>query len=384
MDPVISARAAREGLAQSLALLQTPGLAPGVGRVVEQVAQAMGLLHRIEATRGAAFMEAAPAALGVTRQALGELQSLNLRNPEVDRALEAIAASLGTLHHLAQGAVPPAPTAPPLTPARPNAADVSPYAGTMLDSRPQAPSVPMPVHHHPSGQQYAAPVHAAYPPSPQPSPQHPAHHTGPAHPYGPPPATPGFQAPAPHWQQSPQQGWQQPPQQGFQPPAQPPAQQQPAWQQNPPSHQSAPGGHAPPPHAPHLPAHDFRPPEPAPRPPSVMGPGAPVRIEAALGAHSPTNFYKGLSGNDVIESGGLFVATYQIPPLGTQVLLKVALPGGYEFDAVAVVRWARETRDEDSDAPPGFGAAFVQIAPEARTLVYRYVRNREPLVHDEA
>jgi Tfp pilus assembly protein PilZ len=114
-----------------------------------------------------------------------------------------------------------------------------------------------------------------------------------------------------------------------------------------------------------------------------MGPGAPVRIEAALGAHSPTNFYKGLSGNDVIEGGGLFVATYQIPPLGTQVMLKVALPGGYEFEAVGIVRWARETRAADSDSPPGFGAQFVQIAPEARQLVYRYVRNREPLFHDE-
>ena len=32
-------------------------------------------------------------------------------------------------------------------------------------------------------------------------------------------------------------------------------------------------------------------------------------IEAALGAHSATNFYKGLSGGDIVASGGLFVAT---------------------------------------------------------------------------
>jgi hypothetical protein len=62
------------------------------------------------------------------------------------------------------------------------------------------------------------------------------------------------------------------------------------------------------------------------------------------------------------------------------------MPGGYEFDAAAVVRWTRETVDSSSQgtsASPGFGAQFTQIAPEARQLIYRYVRNREPLFHDD-
>ncbi|HET9929901.1 MAG TPA: hypothetical protein VFQ35_04405, partial [Polyangiaceae bacterium] len=49
------------------------------------------------------------------------------------------------------------------------------------------------------------------------------------------------------------------------------------------------------------------PPAAAPAPPvrpAAPMPGGMQRFEAALGAHSPTNFYKGLSGNDVIESGG--------------------------------------------------------------------------------
>ena len=32
---------------------------------------------------------------------------------------------------------------------------------------------------------------------------------------------------------------------------------------------------------------------------------------------------------------------------------------------------------------PGFGAQFTEITPEARQLVYRYVRNREPMFHDD-
>ncbi|MGO9835809.1 MAG: PilZ domain-containing protein [Polyangiaceae bacterium] len=106
-------------------------------------------------------------------------------------------------------------------------------------------------------------------------------------------------------------------------------------------------------------------------------------VAAELGAHSQTNFYKGLSGNDIIDHGGLFVSTYKLPKIGQPVRLKVSLPGGYEFEANAVVRWCREQSEAGNDAPPGFGAQFVEITPEARQLVYRYVRNREPMFHDD-
>ena len=122
----------------------------------------------------------------------------------------------------------------------------------------------------------------------------------------------------------------------------------------------------------------------APHPPvaGMGGAGGPV-INADLGTQSATNFYKGLSGNDIIDHGGLFVSTYMVPKIGTSVRLKVSLPGGYEFEANAVVSWSREASDAGNDAPPGFGAKFTQITPEARQLVYRYVRNREPLFHDD-
>ncbi len=131
--------------------------------------------------------------------------------------------------------------------------------------------------------------------------------------------------------------------------------------------------------------------QPAPRQPAQRPyPEAPTHqatdasvATAELGAHSSTNFYKGLSGNDIIEHGGLFVSTYKLPKIGQSVRLKVSLPGGYEFEANAVVRWRREPSDAGDSAPPGFGAQFTEITPEARQLVYRYVRNREPLFHDD-
>jgi hypothetical protein len=122
---------------------------------------------------------------------------------------------------------------------------------------------------------------------------------------------------------------------------------------------------------------------PAARPAPPAAPPGSLRVEAELGAHSGTNFYKGLSGNDVIDSGGIFVATYQIPNIGQTLSLRVSMPGGYEFEALGIVRWTRDAPNSGADGAPGFGAQFTQITPEGRQLVYRYVRNREPLFHDD-
>lgn len=109
------------------------------------------------------------------------------------------------------------------------------------------------------------------------------------------------------------------------------------------------------------------------------------RAEAALGAHSASNFYRGLRMGDLVDVGGVFVATYAQWPIGQRLQLKVSMPGGYEFDSEVEVAWVREARTLPGrlDAPAGFGARFIGISPEARALVQRYVKNREPLFHDE-
>lgn len=100
-----------------------------------------------------------------------------------------------------------------------------------------------------------------------------------------------------------------------------------------------------------------------------------------LGTRSASNFYKGLAGNDVVEHGGVFVATYKIPKIGATVQLHVMLPGNYEFRAMATVQWVREARNDSAE--PGFGARFIDITADGRQLVYRYARNREPLFYDD-
>ncbi len=120
--------------------------------------------------------------------------------------------------------------------------------------------------------------------------------------------------------------------------------------------------------------------------PSIHAPAETVEqinITVELSASSSSNFYRGLGGNDVVEYGGLFVATYQSPQVGTPLNLKIDLPGSYSFEASAVVRWIRVPEDLVDTTEPGFGAKFTRISTEARQLVHRFVRNREPLFFED-
>ncbi|MBK7581204.1 MAG: hypothetical protein IPI67_13445 [Myxococcales bacterium] len=401
-----------------MSALQSPGIPPSIMDVAEPIAQAMGALHRIESTQGAALGEQAPLALDAVRRGLSMLQVASGQHPAVDQAMEAVASSLGVVHSLTQMRPPapaPAPVAPqpqpqayvpqPTVPATPQG-----FGGTVaLQPNQGAPQQAYP--------QPAPPQQPYQQPAPQPAaPQQAYPQAAPQQAYQQPAPQQAYQQPAPQ-QAAPQQAYQQPaPQQAYQQPAPQPAAPQQAYPQAapqqgypqaggygapPPAAQGAPWGQQPQaqPQAQQNPGWQ-QPAAQAPAPAQPLGsspvaagaqvssvqapPGVP-RAEADLGAHSASNFYKGLSGNDVIESGGIFVATYKIPKMGSQVVIKVALPGGYEFEALGVVEWVREAPNSTAgvEAPPGFGAKFTQITPEGRQLVYRYVRNREPLFHDD-
>jgi hypothetical protein len=280
-DPVSMARAARESLARGLNALQgDPNVPPQLMELGQPIAQAMGALYKIEASRGAEIQPHAQTALANVQGALAQLQAQPAQHPAVAAAMEAVAGALGNVHALSRAGQAPGPA-------------------------PQA---------------YA------------------------------PPAQPAYQAPA----AAPQ---------AYQPPA----------------------AYAPTAAAPYGGAPQYAPPQ-APQAAPGMGAGGggdSQAVAAELGAHSPSNFYKGLSGNDIVDHGGLFVSTYRLPKIGSRVRLRVSMPGGYEFEANAVVRWRREANEASTDAPPGFGAQFTDITQEARQLVYRYVRNREPMFHDD-
>lgn len=123
------------------------------------------------------------------------------------------------------------------------------------------------------------------------------------------------------------------------------------------------------------------------RKPATTIPDDADRVEVALGTNSVSNLYRGLDGDDVIEHGGIFVATYNVLPIGQQLALRVLFPGGYELEASGIVHWIRQARGVVSQTSetmhPGYGVRFLQLSDEGRALVARYARNREPIFYDD-
>ncbi len=394
-DLVTTARTARERLAVGLNALQDPSLPETLQAAAEPIAQAMSALLQIERTGSIPFPKGGPTVLDLVRQALAKLQSQSLQHPALFQAMEAVAGSLGLVYGLAQrvSSVPPgaslnaagspqrlvaspavaaaphvAPMQPVPTQSQKVAATAQPVASAPRPaSNPPAASVPRP--------QRLTPVEGAKV-LPTTNPATPGTRQGAnvavsgavAAAMQLPPGTEGPIATAQTMVAADAAVRRSSP--GLATPVEVPAAAKAAM---PPPQQNQPVAGASPMAA-------------TPLAPQVQASGTPLqRVAAELGAHSQTNFYKGLSGNDVVDSGGIFVATYQVPPIGQHLLIRVSLPGGYEFEAKGVVRWTREDTPQSrgDSVSPGFGAQFTEISPEARQLVYRYARNREPLFHDD-
>ena len=310
-DIATTAKNARESLARGLSALQSdPSIPPHVVDLATPIAQAMGALHQIERSNGTQLVPHAENALNNVRTALSALQQ-QPSHGAVGQAMEAVAGSLGLVHAI-----------------------------NKLVGQQAAQAQPQPV-----------PVGFA-PTAPQPQYQPPQQQQAP---YGPPPQQQPVQMQQPF--PSPQAGA------PARDPFAPPQQQAPAGRSPMAATGLAPSGMG-----------GMNPFPASGRPPAPPPDGTSQVITADLGAHSPTNFYKGFSGNDIIDHGGLFVSTYMIPKIGTPVRLKVSLPGGYEFEANAVVKWAREQRRHD--APPGFGAQFT--ADHARGSAARLPLRAQP------
>ena len=321
------ARQARESLGRGLEALQAGDAPERLLAVAQPLAKAMGTLVEMEAAAPDFARKAADSVLAALREGLGLLQlPENARLAATEAALASVAEALGHVHEITEGA-----------PAGARGLNgKTQLAGTQLAGAP-APAAAKPA--------APAPAVAAKPAT-----------AAPAAAAKPGAAKPAAAAPA-----------------AASPAARPAAAAKPAAK-------AAPGSPAAPPAATQAATSQAVASE-------AVTTGMPLRaVEAALGAHSATNFYKGLAGGDIVASGGLFVATYQAPEVGQPLLLKVTMPGGYAFEAKGVVAWRRDVQ-VSSTAPgetPGFGAQFSEISDEGRGLIQRYVRNREPLFHDDA
>jgi uncharacterized protein (TIGR02266 family) len=107
-----------------------------------------------------------------------------------------------------------------------------------------------------------------------------------------------------------------------------------------------------------------------------------VKMQAAVDFNSDDNFYAGFSAN--ISDGGLFVATVNLLPLGTEVDLSFTLPSGQRIEAKGKVSWVREVNDKIPDSFPGMGVQFIGLAPAAHAAIGQFLAQRDPLFYADA
>ena len=101
-----------------------------------------------------------------------------------------------------------------------------------------------------------------------------------------------------------------------------------------------------------------------------------IGFEVEVGFVSETHFYAGLSMD--VSEGGLFVATYQLQPVGSEVAVTFVLPNGHAVTTGATVRWVREQNEETS---PGMGLEF-NLVGEDLAQVKSFCRRRQPMFID--
>ena len=103
-------------------------------------------------------------------------------------------------------------------------------------------------------------------------------------------------------------------------------------------------------------------------------------LVTAVNLFSESNFFTGFSQD--ISEGGVFVSTYLLEPVGSEVSVSLGLPGGYEINATGIVRWVRDPVDLESSEPPGMGIEFDSLDERSRELIREFVEQvREPAFH---
>jgi uncharacterized protein (TIGR02266 family) len=103
--------------------------------------------------------------------------------------------------------------------------------------------------------------------------------------------------------------------------------------------------------------------------------------EIELSNESEHSFYTGFTEN--ISSGGLFVATRDLKPIGTVMEISFSLPGsGVKITTRCEVRWQR-LEQPNADSMPGIGLRFLDIDATAAEAINTFIGTRGSLFYDD-
>ncbi len=113
---------------------------------------------------------------------------------------------------------------------------------------------------------------------------------------------------------------------------------------------------------------------------TTSGAGRRPRFWVSVHEGGFTNFFTGLERD--IDTGGLFIATYNIYPVGAEMDVKVELPSGDNLVSRARVAWVREQTGPSSNTTPGMGVIFHRLTPAAKTEINRYIEKFDSLYYE--
>lgn len=109
---------------------------------------------------------------------------------------------------------------------------------------------------------------------------------------------------------------------------------------------------------------------------------APRRVfETHVDFSSDSNFYTGFTED--ISEGGLFLATWELKPLGSPIDVEFELPDGHLVRVRGTVRWLRDPRDDHPDTPPGMGVQFESLDPIDEEAIQMFLGIRQPMFYED-
>ncbi len=105
-----------------------------------------------------------------------------------------------------------------------------------------------------------------------------------------------------------------------------------------------------------------------------------LEVDFVLDAKGPHNFFNGFTQD--ISKGGIFIATHQIYPIGTEMRLSFKL-GSKTITTDAVVRWVKKPENVSEDIDPGMGLQFINLEKADQELIDEFIKKKEPLFFDD-
>lgn len=104
-----------------------------------------------------------------------------------------------------------------------------------------------------------------------------------------------------------------------------------------------------------------------------------VEIEVTL--TGPHTFFSGFTMD--ISEGGVFVATHQIFPIGTEFRMILFL-GNEKLEIDSQVVWVRgEDSAIISGEEPGMGLKFLKLDSRSLAVISEFIKRREPILYDD-